>query len=154
MKFKKFIFIAMLALTVGIGGGFVNAAVTPFSQDINDAIDDGIDYFRNTTGIFTGNAGWATGLVTLALLEKRAGADFDDPQLGYANSAAADQARARDAADYMITLVNSNNFYSYGYGASMMALSFYQKTGGPEVNVAPYNAPLTIRQAIDKMSQT
>ncbi len=56
---------------------------TPFERDVDAAIERGLDHFRGNQG--QAGDGWdrITGLVTLAFLEKRAGARFDAPRQGF-----------------------------------------------------------------------
>jgi hypothetical protein len=121
-----------------------------FETDVAAAIDDGLDYLRNTNAFTTGN-GQARGLVLLALLEKRASVDPDAPILGYANSSVADQALARSAVQLILSDAscgpNRGGFYAYCDGHTLMALSLYSNTGGPEIA----GAPRTIRESIDRM---
>ena len=46
MKISNLIFMVMLVLVVGFTGN-VAKAVTPFEQDVSDAIDDGITYLKS-----------------------------------------------------------------------------------------------------------
>jgi len=69
-----------LCFSLGLSGPAVGD-ITPFSQDVNDAIDDGLDYIRNNNLLTNQND--STGLLLLALLEKRQSADFNAPIVGY-----------------------------------------------------------------------
>ena len=69
---------------IGIGAAQAQPPTT-FEQDVNDAIDDGLDYMRNNNH-FTSNTR-ANGLDLLALLEKRPNPNFDSGIVGYDRSA-------------------------------------------------------------------
>ncbi|MGD9823981.1 thrombospondin type 3 repeat-containing protein [Desulfobacter sp.] len=155
MKMKKvFLSILVVGLCLGMTVPAVWSA-TPFGVDVTDAIDDGLDYLRNQNA-FTGSGNReARGLCLLALLEKRASADFDAAVLGYANSSAADKALAEAAvfqiltdANYGAARVNSYGFYAYYHGQNMMALSLYARTGGP---LPAGTGFVSLRAAIDKL---
>ena len=123
----------LLPLLLALGVGSAQAQVTNFSQDVNASIDLGLDWL-DSSGAFNNpsSAGDATGLTTLALLEKRASADLDaDPQ-GYNNANAADQARMRRSVAYMIGSTASTSFYAYRDGGFLMAMSVYLLSGGPD----------------------
>ncbi|MBU1429402.1 hypothetical protein KKF91_02460 [Myxococcota bacterium] len=120
---------------------------TPFGDRVNQAIEDGLQFYRNQES--NGNlGGHATGLCMLAFLEKRASPDWQAPSLGYRNSLPDDQNRLQRMARYLINMdpaLNSNGrAYSYGTGSSLMGLSLYLSTGGPD-NVG---ASVLVSQAI------
>jgi len=124
--------IAAATLCCGAVGA---SAVTPFEQDVATSIDRGLDWLASA-GAFTGGAQWATGLDLLALLEKRASGDPADPPQGYTGANATDQGRADTAVNYIIgTLVPGTSIYAYGDGSSLMALSLYLLSGGPDPTV-------------------
>jgi hypothetical protein len=123
-------------------------AVTPFQSDVATAIDNGLGYLE-TGGDYTAptcvntcqnNAGYAIGLVTLALLEKRASGNPNDPPQGYVGASSADQTRLRGAVAailsnyYTYYLFNGypSIFYAYFDGSALSALSQYLLTGGPD----------------------
>jgi len=145
----------MLVIVLCLGMTMPAMGATPFGLDINDAIDDGLDYLRNAT-VFTNASSTyaqARGLCLLALLEKRASADFDADVLGYDHSSPADKLLAEAAVKLILENtsygVARNGFYSYYHGQNMMALSLYARTGGP---LPPgYVGPYTLRSAIDEM---
>ena len=90
----------------GLLGPLVGTAepqVTPFRQDVTDAIDAGLTWFRNST-IYSdvGLAPQAKGLALRALLEQRASADFDAPILGYAAAVSADQELAQSTVQAIL----------------------------------------------------
>ena len=125
---------------------------TPFGDRVSQTIDRGLQYFRNTQA---GGGAWSdaygnqgTGLAALCFLEKRASADWNAPAVGYRNASPADQALLRRAMAAMIAndgaLRNTSGSYSYGTGSSLMALSLFRQTGGPN----DVGAAVTIDQAV------
>jgi hypothetical protein len=116
------------------------AQVTPFSEAVNDAIDNGLAYLRaqqrGNGRIGDNNSGGGpTGLAALCFLERRASADFRSPAVGYVGMDAADQERVRNAIRYCINDVpglSGGVPYSYTTGSCLMALSVYLVTGGPD----------------------
>jgi len=110
------------------------AFVTPFGEEINQAIDDALGWYRGQQagdGHFGGD-GHATGLSALCFLEKPASADFGAAAVGYRDLPADDQERMRRAARYMASNPPGGNRTNYGQGNFLMALSVYLATGGPE----------------------
>jgi hypothetical protein len=151
--------VVMVALVAIVQQGTVSrAAATNFSSDVAATIDAALAFLK-AQGVYSNSAtgGQAKGLLLLALLEKRAGADPNDPQLGYSGSPAADQALARCTAKYLITSTTfaaRAGFYSYYDGQALMALSLYGRTGGPDPGSdadCTGGAPISVRDAIDKM---
>lgn len=134
------------------------AVPTPFEVDVGTAIDRGIEWLANN-GAYTNpsSAGDASGLAMLALLEKRASGNINDPPSGYTGASAADQARLRAAASFILDRVNETSFYAYRDGAWLMALSLYVRTGGPDKGDPgmPSGADpdyQTIKEAMDAMT--
>jgi hypothetical protein len=124
---------------------------TPFGDRVNQAIERGLQYFRgveNAGQFADGSGNQATGLAVLCFLEKHATADWNAPTLGYRNSSPADQALLRRAAARIIAndgaLRGAGGSYSYGTGSSLMALSLYRQTGGPN----DVGAAVTVDQAV------
>ena len=182
MKISNLIFMVMLVLVVGFTGN-VAKAVTPFEQDVSDAIDDGITYLKSvnafTSDYHSSHDGQrrARGLALLALLEKRE--NFGDPVNGYSGSsdgtvdpADDDQLLARQTVKKILEdglFGVHRRFQAYQHGSNLMALTFYAKTGGPEVTnshtaksewhwingawvlVTTPAGSFTLRQAIDKL---
>jgi hypothetical protein len=121
------------------------SAVTQFEQDVSTAIDRGIEwldnqgYFQNPVPIDAydgGCNGAAAGLVLLAVLEKRASGDPNDPPQGYDGASATDQARMRALAAFLIDRSNEisggNCFHeTYYIGNYQLGLTRYLLTGGP-----------------------
>jgi Thrombospondin type 3 repeat len=120
----------MLASLCAVG---VAQAQANFESDVGTAIDRGIEYLANI-GAYNNpsSAGDASGLALLALLEKRASGNINDPIQGYSGASLADKARMRTAASYILDRVNETAFYAYRDGNYMMALSLYATTGGPD----------------------
>ena len=146
----------------GLLGPLVGTAepqVTPFRQDVTDAIDAGLTWFRNST-IYSdvGFAPQAKGLALRALLEQRASADFDAPILGYAAAVSADQELAQSTVQAILNNATygvarggcrgDGGFHAYGDGQNISALSLYALTGGPDVENSCH---LTVRSAIDRL---
>jgi hypothetical protein len=125
-------------------------AVTNFSEDVNTAIDRGLNW-QVVNGAYTGSAFDATGLSLLALLEKRQSSDQDAAPQGYANASPADQARMESAVSYIlnnhIPAGPNSGTYAYRDGANMMALSVYLLTGGPD----PVGPPVTVLQGLNQI---
>jgi hypothetical protein len=150
--------VVMVALAAIVQQGTVSrAAATNFSSDVAATFDAALARFKSQ-GVYGDNAsgGSAKGLLLLALLEKRAGADPNDPQLGYSGSPAADQQLARCTARHLVnsgTYAGRGGFYSYYDGQALMALSLYARTGGPDpgVNADCTGGTVSVRAAIDKM---
>jgi hypothetical protein len=149
--------LASAALLVGVSAGAVSAQ-SNFALDVNDAIDDGLNYLRTTywgvapTYVPSINDGSA--MIGLALLEKRQSANPGDPIVGYAFSTPADQARLRNLVaglDASFSFVNRAGFYSYYDGSALLFLSLYARTGGPEVNDGVGDSGRTLRQMIDRL---
>jgi len=138
-----------LSAVLMMGAGSAQA-LTTFQQDVTTAIDRGIEYLANI-GAFTGGSGDATGLATLALLEKRASGNPADPPQGYSGASATDQARLRSAATYMMnqTTANGAGLASYRDGQRMFALALYATTGGPDKSVL--GTTETLKQVMDRL---
>ncbi len=134
---------AFVAALFTLTAGSAVAQVTNFSTDVARSIDDGLAWL-DSQGAFAnpspcGPSGRGAGLCALALLEKRESADFRAQVLGYENSTPEDQQRADRIMAHIIGQAgqpynggNSARFYAYREGASMMALSVYLRTGGPD----------------------
>ena len=129
MKIKNFIFMIMLSVAVGIGGGAANAAITNFSADVNESINKGLSYLN---GQFANpaTAGNAAGLVMLTLLEKRQSSDQNADATGYAGASGTDQIILDRMAAYLINSHSSAGLYHYRDGQDLMALSVYLLSGG------------------------
>lgn len=156
------------ALCVAAGA---SVAVTPFEQDVATSIDRGLTYLNNQGAFgpvpgngfgscFTSSNTNARGLALLALLEKRASGDPNDPPQGYNNASATDQERMRIAVACMLTEVNSNPApfeTSYRNGNYLMGLALYLRTGGPDRGAhpdLPAALPLNLVGAINQMTDT
>lgn len=103
------------------------SALTNFQQDVNNAIDAGIQYARLNNFYTSYNE--ANGLNLVALLEKSG-------PTGYAGLTDPDKQLARQAACILIddgSFGDRGGFYSYYDGQVMMGLSVYARTGGPDV---------------------
>ena len=123
---------------------------TPFGDRVHTAIENGLTYIRNQENNgHCGNSGHydPTGLCMLALMEKRASADWGADALGYEGSSPADQQRLVRMARHIVNNFNgiaNNSPYSYRTGSALMGLSLFLSTGGPD-NVG---GARTVRQGI------
>lgn len=140
-------------------------AITPFQQDVTTAINNGLNFldtgynaFQNPSGV-----GDAAGLATLALLEKRASGDPNEPPQGYNGASTADQARLRRIVAYIVKTDApvGAGFYAYRDGASLSALSEYILTGGPDTcgvapnpNACPGSTPAELQNIPHSLLQT
>lgn len=149
MKIRTTVALAALAGVLALGGGTALAA-TPFELDVNAAIDAGLQYAR-ANGAFTTYTG-GNGHLLLALLEKHSTPDFGSPIVGYTGLSATDKSLADASA---CLLMNSGNyggrggFYTYYDGQTLMALSVYGSTGGPDTPSACTS--IGVRATIDKL---
>jgi MYXO-CTERM domain-containing protein len=132
----------VLAAALLLPPAAASAAVTPFGEQVNTAIEQGLQWFR-------GQANWAdaTGLGILCFLEKRASADWNSPAVGYVGMDAADQQLIQGKVAYCINTIagfTGGRPDSYRTGACLMGLSLFLVTGGPD-NVG---AQVTVSQAV------
>lgn len=149
-RMKRAAVMAAAGLAGALVIGMANAALTPFQTDVETAINNGLAFLA-TDGAFTApvcktacsnNAGYAVGLTTLALLEKRASGNPSDPPQGYSGASSADQTRLRGGvaailSDYYTYYLFASStpkdfFYAYFDGSSLSALTEYIASGGPE----------------------
>ena len=122
------------AVTAAALSSMPATAATTFENNVSTAIDRGLNYLA-TAGAFnlSSSAGEAAGLTMLALLEKRASGIATDPPQGYSGASAADKARLRNAAAYILNTHRTVIFdQSYRDGAYLMALAEYAVTDGPD----------------------
>ena len=127
---------AAAAVSATFGAMPTAQAVTPFQQRVHASIERAVAYFRDMP-IDGGNAGWASGLGMLCMLEKRVSADWHSPHVGYIGMANDDRERMVATARYLIdtldpSLREQGQAYSYGTGSNLMALSLFKATGGPD----------------------
>jgi hypothetical protein len=114
---------------------------TPFRVAVNAAIDAGLEALRTSarqfgTGQLTGDAR-ETFLGLLAFLERRVRLDGQGPPGGFAALSADDQALVVRAVAHLIgqspeLRQPEQGASAYGTGGSLMALSLYLRTGGPD----------------------
>lgn len=126
--------------------------ITQFGLDVNDSIDRGLQYLRQTQNA---DGGWGrpTGLAVLCFLEKRVSADFNAQVSGYNNMSVQDQEIVRKGIKYCIDNIpgiSINNAESYDAGSCMMAMSSYYTTGGPDL----VGARMSVLNAINHSIQT
>lgn len=131
LKTMRFLLVSACVLQLTVMST-VSAQVTAFSEDVHEGINRGLDYAAAQNWFINGcppaGHGDATGLIALALLEKRADANQNAISQGYANANAIDQSRADLVIALLIDrVVNSapNGFQAYQDGADLMALSLY-----------------------------
>ena len=131
--------------------GQATAFETPFGREVTAAIDRGLNFLRdsqNNAGAFdVAGEPRVTGLAILCFLERRASADWNAPPVGYVGMDAADQDRIQRAVRYLLQNdpgLLGNRAQSYVTGSSLMALSVYLTTGGPD----DVGAGRTVTQAI------
>jgi len=153
-----------LAAAFLLAGAVSVQAQTAFEKDVGTAIDRGIEWYA-TVNYFNnpavdGYSGGAAGLVLLAVLEKRASGNPNDPPQGYAGASATDQARMRSLAAFIIDRSNENlgGDETYIAGNYLMGLARYMLSGGPgtgDVGMPPVDAdyPTSI-QAIKNLTDT
>ena len=127
----------VVALTLLAAPAF--GQITNFSQDVASSIDLGLDWAAQqgwfSNGCPASGHGDGTGLITLALLEKRADANQNAVSQGYVDANAVDQGRMDDGITYIVTRVANSApgaFQAYQDGADLMALSLYWRTRGPD----------------------
>jgi Thrombospondin type 3 repeat len=125
---------AGLALAAGSA-----VAVTPFEQDVATSIDRGLAYLDSVNtyqnpSLGGSYSGGASGLAALALMEKRASGDPNDPPQGYDGASATDQGRMRRVMAFILDRANEDLGFDETYvaGNYLMALSRYALTGGPD----------------------
>ena len=132
---------AVLCLTAGAASAAAN-----FNGDVNTAINKGLE-FLDAQGAFAGyNSGSKTcnlpsagggygqymrGMPLLALLEKRASGNLNDPPQGYSGASADDKTRMRKAVACILDMVNESSQEAYYDGNWLMGLALYARTGGP-----------------------
>src|SRR5690348_7489918 len=123
----KLLHLRRVALTLGaviFTGSIASAQTTPFSQDVAEGINRGLNFLRASNAFTTCHS--TLGLVTLALLEKRQSADWTANINGYSNSTAADQVLLRSAIGLILNncsgigVPQTNSYYR---GENLMAVS-------------------------------
>jgi hypothetical protein len=125
---------------------------TPFACDVDDAINSGLQHFRNQergAGNFAEANSRHNFLGALTFLEKRQGVGWGGRAQGYQGMDPNDQAMVVRLIQGMInneqSMTNPNGVpYVYVSGGNLMALSAYVATGGPD----EVGAPVTATQAI------
>jgi hypothetical protein len=120
----------VVCLAAGTAGAAAN-----FDGDVNTAINRGLSYLDGL-GYYSAyptcsGIGGMRGLPLLALLEKRASGNLNDPPQGYVGASEDDKAKMRNAVACILDDANTQSEYAYYYGNWLMALSLYARTGGP-----------------------
>jgi len=139
--------LALLCLLLASPAG-AQGPPTAFSNDVETAIDRGLQWFDDQGYFFEGicppqNADPTAmygrshdpgGLVALALLEKRRDASQNAVSAGYVHATVENQARIDSLVGLLIdrvALSAAEDFRAYQDGGDLMALSVYYMTGGP-----------------------
>jgi hypothetical protein len=150
----------LLALATSAAPGRADGQATPFSREVDAAIERGLEWFRGQQG---DDGRWCvggcqgrsstTGLATLAFMEKRVSPDPNSPPVGYDGMAEADQARVRDAMRWIIDHHASFNSRGgrtdpYPEGSSLAPLAIYVATGGPPDVGAVATVPDAVGNAV------
>jgi hypothetical protein len=125
---------------------------TPFACTVDQAIQAGLQHFRNTergTGFFAQGDDQHNFFGILSFLEKRQGVGWQGEVQGYDGMDPDDQQMVVRALTQMIngdpSLTNPNQVpYTYVTGGNLMALSVYLATGGPD----DVGAAVTANQAL------
>ena len=128
-------------------------AVTPFGQNVEEAIELGLDWLRPQQAA---DGSWnadSTGIVTLSFLEKRVSAEADAPIRGYAGMDADDQERVRRAVAWVIGAYApfrqvGGPAAPYPVGSSLAPLAVYAATGGPPDVGAAVPVPVAVANAV------
>ncbi len=152
---RRQILLLMASLTL-LAPMSASAFVTPFGVRVNESINRGLDFIR---GLQNGDGGWgsATGLALLALLERRASADWNAPAVGYIDMSDDDQRIVRRGITYCINSISgfdNQQSVSYDTGACLMAMSVYVSTGGPIDIGANRSVAQALSNAIDSLTRS
>jgi MYXO-CTERM domain-containing protein len=154
MKKSRASLLGALAV-IGAAPGVASAQecqATPFACAVDQAINAGLQYWRNTergTGLFANGDDQHNFFGILAFLDKREGVGWQGNVQGYEGMDPNDQQMIVRAITASIngdpSLTNPNNPpYTYVTGGNLMALSTYLATGGPD----DIGAQVTVSQAI------
>ncbi len=120
-----------------LASGLACAVTTNFSDDVETAIDRGIDWHdaQGHLNAVGNTCGDGAGLAALAVLEKRRDASLNALSQGWAFANAADRTRIENAVSYVANRAALPLApYNYRDGADAMALSLYLRTSGPDTN--------------------
>jgi hypothetical protein len=150
-----------LALLASLAAGPASAVTTNFSDDVETAIDRGIDWHdaQGHLSAVNNSCGEGAGLAALAVLEKRRDASQNALSQGWAFANAADRTRIENVVTYVATrAAQPLPYYNYRDGADAMALALYLRTSGPDANnlTAPNlpQAAAGLAAATDRLLQT
>ncbi len=108
------------------------AEVTPFSIEVYEAIEAGIDWLIPRQAGDGNISGWGTGVCTLAILEQPTGPDWASRPRGYVGLEPRERTAVDRAAAWMVRNQWAQDFYGYGTGATSFGLASYLATGGPD----------------------
>jgi len=154
MNSKKLLLSASLVALGGLAASTASAQCegTPFACAVEEAIDLGLQAFRNQergTGSVENGGSRHNFLALLSFLEKRSGVGFNGRGIGFQNSDPADQAMmirfVQNAIGGDAPTTNPNaRPYVYVTGGNLMGFSAYLATGGPD----EVGAAVTVTQAI------
>ncbi|MBM4320231.1 MAG: terpene cyclase/mutase family protein, partial [Deltaproteobacteria bacterium] len=151
MRHKQIIPVLLLAGMLS-AAPTAHAFISPFGEDVGEAIEKVLTWFRNQQGNGEHMGSQATGLAVLCFLEKRMNNDWNAPNLGYSGMEPADQDRVRRAVRYMINNIQgmtaNNTPYSYATGSALMAMSLYLATDGPDDVGARLPVSTAVRNAV------
>ncbi len=150
---KRLAALAALSLAglVPLAASAQDCQATPFACAVDQAINNGLQYWRNAergTGTFSGNV-QHNFFGILSFLEKREGVGWQGNSVGFSGMDPNDQQMVVRCVVQTInqdpSLVNPNQVpYTYVTGGNLMALSTYVATGGPD----DVGAQVTVTQAI------
>ena len=153
MRLSRLLSLCSVTATVAalaVGPAPSHAFTTPFGRRVNEAVEDGLTWIRaleatNGQGRVGGDyegTKWnggedaATGLAGLALLERRAGVDWNAPPVGYEGTNAEDQQLMQRMVRHIISAGGAlreqpdADSIPYRTAINLLYLSLYLQTGG------------------------
>jgi hypothetical protein len=132
-------------------------AQTPFEEDVNTAIDAGIEWLvahQTGDGSWVGGGGWAsswvTGVCVLAIEEQKIRPGYHAPPVRWENLTAEQQAAAEQGLRWLIRAIQGNPFYGYGYGLGMVAMAMHLSKGGPDFDEGGNTISSTLALAVSR----
>ncbi len=155
LSFFVAVTVTITATTTWVWPSSANGFTTPFSSQVHQAVEDGLQWFRNLES--NGDMGAeTTALALLALLESRHGPAWDAPTRGYSGLTAEDKAIAVRAARHIIENFDGMRGgmpQTYQTGSALMALTLFKLTGGPETVGARVPVLTAIRNGINSLKE-